>query len=716
MRFAYGVGALVCGLVAGGAALLLRDLREHDLADARRELATLNAVLAEETTRTFQGVDLVLKSVLEGLQAEGIDTGEDLARIKGDQATSLDLKAKAAGLPQLDAVTIISADGRLVNFSRFWPIPAVNVSDRDYFAHLRDRTDATPFLSEPIENRGTGTWTIYLARRIAGPDGAFIGIVLGAIDLAYFDRFYRSLDLGAQSAISLWRRDGMLLTREPALPDVGRRFPIRSFDAAFLASGEKVYQTPASIDGFARIVATRAVRDYPLVINVTRSLEEILAGWRRFVGLIGAMVAAAFAATALILWTLARRAQADARAVRLTHEREAAIEARDQAESRLQQAQRLEAVGQLTAGVAHDFNNLLTVVLGNAEFLARDLARAGIEGRPAARLAQMRQAAERGAKLTAQLLAFARRQRLAPRPLDLNGTLTGMEDLLRSTVGSATQVRVVPGPGLWPAIVDPTQLELVILNLAINARDAMPEGGTVTVATANATRHGEALHPGEPQPGEYVAVSVADTGTGMSEAVLARAFEPFFTTKEVGRGTGLGLAQVYGFAQQSGGGITIETRAGEGTRVTVFLPRSAVAVESPAPAAPPVAVAAPSARAPRILLVDDDAGVREIAAKHLRASGHVAIEAGDGPTALDLLEREPAFDAMLLDFAMPGMNGAEVARAVRRTRPEMPIVFVTGYADLTAIAAVARHGIVQKPFGADALVGALRGALSQPRA
>ena len=254
------------------------------------------------------------------------------------------------------------------------------------------------------------------------------------------------------------------------------------------------------------------------------------------------------------------------------------IEERERVEATLRQMQRLEAIGQLTSGVAHDFNNLLTVVLGNVEFLLRAPENRA-DPRLARRLHTIRTAATRGATLTAQLLAFSRRQTLEPRAVDLNDAVRAMRELLNITLGGSVRLVLAPEDGLPSALVDPTQLELVILNLAINARDAMPTGGTVTIETAS-IRLGAPIRPEDPAAGEYVTVAVRDTGTGMTEPVLARAFEPFFTTKEIGKGSGLGLAQVYGFAKQSGGGVRIETALGTGTSVKVYLPRAGVILEA----------------------------------------------------------------------------------------------------------------------------------------
>jgi signal transduction histidine kinase/ActR/RegA family two-component response regulator len=388
----------------------------------------------------------------------------------------------------------------------------------------------------------------------------------------------------------------------------------------------------------------------------------------------------------------------------------AQIEERERVESTLRQMQRLEAVGQLTSGVAHDFNNLLTVILGNIGFLERRLDAAGLDGKLAQRLSYMRSAAERGAKLTDQLLSFSRRQRLEPKVLDLNETVAGMRDLLQSSIGGSIKIETRLAHGLWPALVDPTQLELAVLNLAINARDAMEVGGMLTVGTANVTL-GAPLYPEEPPAGEYVEIVVSDTGEGMTDEVRARVFEPFFTTKEVGKGSGLGLSQVLGFAKQSGGGVRIESRLNVGTSMHIYLPRATRKADEVELVTRPSAQCKVSGA--RILLVDDDNAVRDVTAETLRDLGYRVIEAGSGGAALDMLERDADIDLMLIDFAMPGMNGAELSRQIQTKRPGLPILFVTGFADRTALAGISESHIVSKPFVDDELTEKVRAILSR---
>ncbi len=318
------------------------------------------------------------------------------------------------------------------------------------------------------------------------------------------------------------------------------------------------------------------------------------------------------------------------------------------------------------------------------------------------------QAAERGAQLTAQMLAFSRRQRLEPRAVDLNDTVRSMRDLLQSSMGGSVMIETVLQPDLWPAMIDPTQIELVILNLAINARDAMEVGGAVTVTTANVTLDAP-TRPEEPPAGSYVMVAVSDTGTGMTPEILAKVFEPFFTTKEVGKGSGLGLSQVFGLAKQSGGGVRIDSVPGEGASVKVFLPRASDAPRKPEETESQPAQ--PSTSDFKVLVVDDDSAVREVTAAILHDLGYGVVEAGSGGAALDVLDRESQIDLLLVDFAMPGMNGAEVAREVQARRPGLPIVFVTGYADTESLAEAGGRGIVRKPFVQADLAAKLRSVL-----
>jgi CheY-like chemotaxis protein len=354
------------------------------------------------------------------------------------------------------------------------------------------------------------------------------------------------------------------------------------------------------------------------------------------------------------------------------------------------------------------------VILGNLTFLERGVSDGTTDEKFAKRLSYVRTAAERGATLTAQLLAFSRRQPLATRTVDLNEAISGMRHLIESTLGGSVHIHTLLRSGLWLALVDPVQIELVVLNLAINARDAMQVGGTLTIETENvAVRAQEG--PEEPAPGEYVMVSVTDTGAGMSNEVLARAFEPFFTTKEIGKGSGLGLSQVLGFAKQSGGGVRLETRVGKGTSVKVYLPRATGAEGIGMHVGRGSTLRLVQRSGAVVLLVDDDSAVREVTASMLREAGYVVLEVGSGGAALELVEHRSDIEIAVVDFAMPGMNGVELARQLQSKRAALPIIFVTGYVDSHLFSDVQEERIVRKPFAGNELADKVGYALGKLR-
>jgi signal transduction histidine kinase len=366
------------------------------------------------------------------------------------------------------------------------------------------------------------------------------------------------------------------------------------------------------------------------------------------------------------------------------------ISERKQAEAALQQAQKMEMIGQMTGGVAHDFNNLLTAVLGNLELATRrcsdEKLRRYLEGAT--------QAAKRGAKLTGQLLAFSRTQRLKTETVDLNGIVTAMGDLLFTTIGATVRIETILQKDLWSAIADASQIESVILNLAVNARDAMPDGGRLTISTSNVAAT-DTSKPYELTTGDYVAVSVTDTGMGMTDEVLAKAFEPFYTTKPVGSGTGLGLSQVYGIAKQTGGTVSISTKVGRGTTMTVYLPRSTAQAGS----APTQDHASGSLRLHEatILVVDDDRDVRELAVSCLESLGYRVRSAEGGQGAIDFISDGAPIDLILIDIAMPEINGVQAIQAILKMRPGLPFLYMTGYVGRTKLDP-SEQRVLKKPF------------------
>ena len=366
----------------------------------------------------------------------------------------------------------------------------------------------------------------------------------------------------------------------------------------------------------------------------------------------------------------------------VTAEREQA-EALKRTEAELRQAQKMEAVGQLTGGVAHDFNNLLTGITGGLELLQARIAQGRTDDLD--RFLQAAQgAARRAAALTQRLLAFSRRQTLDPRPTDLNRLIAGMEELIRRTVGPGVEVEVVQAGGLWATLIDPHQLDNALLNLCVNGRDAMPDGGRLTIETANKWLDARAGAERDLPPGQYVSLCVTDTGTGMTPEVAGRAFEPFFTTKPLGAGTGLGLSMIYGFVRQSGGQVRIYSEAGKGTTMCLYLPRhhaGVAAVEPVGGEADPPACAVGT-----VLVVDDEPTVRMLVAEILAEGGHRTIEAPDGPTGLKILQTDVVVDLLITDVGLPGgLNGRQVADGARELRPDLKVLFITGYAENAAV-------------------------------
>ncbi len=381
-----------------------------------------------------------------------------------------------------------------------------------------------------------------------------------------------------------------------------------------------------------------------------------------------------------------------------------------QAEEALRQSQKMEAVGQLTGGIAHDFNNLLAGISGSLELITNRIA----QGRHAEveRFTVAAQgAAKRAAALTHRLLAFSRRQTLDPKPTDPNRLIRGMEDLVRRTTGPGIAVEVVAGAGLWPVLIDAHQLENAVLNLCINARDAMPNGGRLTIETGNRWIDARTAKAQDLEPGQYVSICVSDTGTGMAPEVATRAFEPFFTTKPLGEGTGLGLSMIYGFVRQSGGQVRIYSEAGEGAMICLYLPRHFGEVDD-ADLIPEVEQAPRAQAGETVMVVDDEPTVRMLVAEILHELGYQCIEASDGAAGLKLLQSGARIDLLVTDVGLPGgMNGRQMADAARIDRPDLKVLFITGYAEN----AVVGNGhldpgmhVMTKPFAMEALGSRIR--------
>ena len=397
----------------------------------------------------------------------------------------------------------------------------------------------------------------------------------------------------------------------------------------------------------------------------------------------------------------------------ISAERESAL-ALKEIEERLRQSQKMEAIGQLTGGIAHDFNNLLQGISGSIDVIRGRLA-SGRTGDIGHFMDSATSSAHRAAALIHRLLAFARRQSLASKMVDVNALVVSMEDLMRRTLGEHIELLVALSGDAWPVLSDENQLESALLNLAVNARDAMPGGGTLTIRTANATLDESYTRPHEGlQPGDYTVISVSDTGVGMPPDVLARAFEPFFTTKPIGQGTGLGLSMIYGFAKQSGGHVRMHSQLGQGTEVSLYLPRQpSTDAQEPMDARAPVGSL--QAEGETILVVEDDAAVRMIILDELNELGYTTLKAVDGPTALPILQSAQRIDLLISDVGLPGMNGRQIAEIGRQHRPGLPVLFMTGYAQSAAARTeflAPGMEMIAKPFAMDELAAKIREMLA----
>lgn len=480
---------------------------------------------------------------------------------------------------------------------------------------------------------------------------------------------------------------------------------------------------PTYSDGRLQIAVPVEQRGTVLGTVFVRSLTEPQVRRVQRYGLIALLVT--MVSVVVVVLAVTQRALSRANAELAAHAAELAsvnddlqlqIEQREKVEEALRHAQKMEAIGQLTGGVAHDFNNLLQVILGNLERLTPRLRGTGADAELRPLIDAASRAAARAATLTQRLLAFSRRQPLMPTTLDVNALVLGMSELVSRTLGEAIHTETVLAGNLWRVSADENQLESALLNLAVNARDAMPSGGRLTIETGNVTLdESYARSQDGVQPGDYVQVAVTDTGTGMTKDVVERAFDPFFTTKGIGQGTGLGLSQVYGFVRQSGGHVRIDSEPGHGTTVRLYLPRQPAMAATEFPSTP--GSVPRGIRNETILVVEDEPDVRTFARDALRSFGYEVREAGDGKAALDIIEHEPQLRLLLTDIGLPGgLDGRELADAVRRRRPGLKVLFTTGYARDSGARNVRPDtgvAILPKPFNAADLARMVRAVLDQ---
>jgi signal transduction histidine kinase len=655
-------------------------------------------IMSEQANKIFQSIDLgfaSIRAIVGDLSDDEIKAQEPMLHAK--------LRELDKVLGAIDAIAIVDKNGDALVSSSLYPVPKdLNVKDRDYFkAQVED--DSGTFIGEVVKPLVRPDPLFGVSRRRT-LNREFAGAVIVFVLPKAFTGFYeRVVQSQPGTSLSLTRADGAILARYPAAPGgISRFLPNSGFMRSVALSPDGGFVTSDnSVEGVQRRVGFRKLGYGNLYVSDGRNTSATTSEW---LSDLSTHLIFGIPATILLLSLVLL-------ALRRTREFYDEAERRELAEQALRQAQKMEAVGQLTGGVAHDFNNLLTIIIGNLGIAKRGV----VEARAERALDNALTGAQRAAQLTQRLLAFSRRQPLNPRTVDANRLIHSMSDLLTRSLGETVKLETIGGAGVWNIEVDVSEMETTLLNLALNARDAMPEGGKLTIETSNAyldeqyCRHHEGV-----APGQYVLIAVTDGGTGMSRETLEKAFEPFYTTKETGKGTGLGLSQVYGFMKQSGGHVKIYSEVGVGTTINLYLPRHHSAEEIQ-----PVDEPAGSYRGngETILVVEDDDGVRQYASEILRDLNYQILEARDAASALRLLDADKPFDLLLTDVVLPGKNGRELATEIEKRRPGIKIIFMTGYSRN----AIVHHGrldrgieLITKPLIEGVLARKIRQVLDGP--
>jgi signal transduction histidine kinase/CheY-like chemotaxis protein len=681
------------------------DLKARE-ADAA-ELVERNAHVAEEHAMKVFDMNATLNARVIDL-TDGVD--DDTLR-REERPVHDKLVAMGGGYPQVASVSIIGADGRLIATSRVYPSPDVSIAQRDDFVGIRDHK-MLENVSRVMVGKVAGESVFNTAMPRKNSDGRFAGIVTIALRPGYFAGFYRDL-LGEHSTVSLGltRTDGAVLawypTRPPGRMDLAASSPLRGVYAAGLSNG--VVEMRSGLDNEMKIVAYRKVGEYPVYVSSGYPLATIWAAWFRHVSVLMLSLFAPCVVLWGVIWSSLRRLANEEDA----WERwQAEASMRRSIESAYRQARKMEALGNLVGSVAHDFNNLLMILSTNVQIVRRRGA-TGLDRE----LSAMERALKSGQSLTRQLLGVARKQPLRNETIAIGKWLPACRELLKASLGAKVALTLDMKSDVWPIRVDAAELELALINVAVNARDAMPSGGTFSVGADNVHfRHED----GFPLIGEFVQVTLEDTGAGMGPEILGRAFEPLFTTKSKGMGTGLGLPQVFAFCERAGGVATIDSAVGAGTSVRLYLPRASAAVAQSPDTQHDTATAGES-HGLRVLLVEDNeevaAGTEALLSMMNHAVTHV-FNADGAIVLLDAARRDEAnggvlpFDVVLSDIHMPGkLNGIDLAEILQSWTPRMPVILVTGYAEELDRARQVDARVLSKPFDIallDSLLQAIR--------
>lgn len=681
-----------------------------------------NQHIAEATDRLQRTVGIMQEHAIKVFETFAIserymeelfnNTSDDEIRLhQGDY--SMRLRRFIKGLPQLRDLWVIDAQGHPLVSGTVYPVPRdLDLSDRGYF-RAQQSSDSDTYVGQVEHGRANTGAFFAITRKRLDANGGFNGIYLVSISPLYFTEYYSQLPRSDLTVAGLVRADGAVLARYPASrQSTGRAQPDSPFMHAIARNPlAGVTEGASSYDGADRILAYRKLPTQNVYVYAALDVSAVRADW---IDDMAMHLIFGIPAT-LTMFGLALLALRHTRREAQVHDQlRAEVARRETTEQALRQAQKMEAVGRLTGGIAHDFNNLLTAITGNVELAMRRNGSA--DERVARSLGAIRQASMRAATLVQRLLTFSRQHPQEIKTVDVNRLVGGMSELLHRSIGETVTVETVLASGLWRTALDPNQLENAVLNLAVNARDAMPGGGKLTIETANAyLDEAYVRHSGAGvKPGQFVLVAVSDTGEGMPVEVRDKAFEPFFTTKEAGAGTGLGLSMVYGFVKQSGGHIQIYSEIGQGTAIKMYFPRLSDDAVFPAwdtLAASP-ALPASGQHHECILLVEDDEDVSRFVIDALTDIGYRLKHAGTAAKALELLAVTPDVALLFTDVVLPGgMNGRELANEAKKLRPNLPVLFATGYTRN----AIIHHGrldqdvdLLTKPFTTEALARKVR--------
>jgi two-component system NtrC family sensor kinase len=646
---------------------------------ADRQIAQSRDVLTEHALKVFEAVE---RSIAE--TNEIIRQMSDAQIAENAERLHVRLKRLADESSQIKSLWIFDRSGHALVNSLEYPSPPIDFSDRDYFkAHVA--RDIGSFVGQVLRPRPPygGAPFFGISHRRVSDDGSFTGVIQASVLPEYFEGFYARVGRAPGSYSALIRADGLILARAPKLdrevwlpPEGGLLTAMRAHP------NEGTISLVSRIDGIERTMSYLKLPDMPVYVVAGLDAWAVRAEWLS--QMLGHLLVGLPTTAALVLVI--------ALALRRTRRLYEEAQRREAAEDALKQAQRMEALGQLTGGVAHDFNNLLMVIGGSTQ----KLKRAPHDAKALRALEMIELAVKKAESLTRKLLSFSRRRTISPQVIDLSACIDSLRSVLAQSVTGDIAIELHLPERLIAVKLDPSELEIALLNLTLNARDAMPEGGKITIALERAATD---MLPAGLQ-GEFAALSVSDTGRGVAAEIRERIFEPFFTTKPLDKGTGLGLSQVYGFVTQSQGRVTVASLPGRGATFTMFLPVSSEVPEVSAPIVPrPVA----SLDQRRVLLVEDNPEVATVAADYLEQCGCHVVKADNAEAAVETLNQRRDIDLVFSDIAMPGMSGLELGRLVRDHHPEIPVVLATGYSDKAARAVEEGFLLLEKPYSLEAM-------------